>query len=279
MDITTILGVVLGFGVFIGGILSSGELGNFWDLPSFLIVIGGTLAAIIACFPLSTLKNMGKHFKLIISGGKHQPGPLIDSLVEFAQLARKNGLLALEEKANELEDPFFKRSIMLIVDAMEAEKVKEVLEAEVESMAERHSEEAAIYEKGAAFAPAFGMMGTLVGLINMLKNLNLAEGASDSIGQNMSVALVTTLYGVLLANLIFTPIGKKLEIRNTEEILYRQIIIDGVLGIQAGDNPKTLKERLVSSLSTKEQAKLLDEEGGGGGGKEKKPKKSKGKKE
>lgn len=277
MDITTILGIVIGFGVFVGGCLSSGSLGNFWDLPSLLIVIGGTLAAVVACFPLSTLKNVPKHFKLVISGGKHQPGPLIESLVEFAQLARKNGLLALEEKANELEDPFFKRSIMLIVDAVEAEKVKEVLEAEVESMAERHAEEAAIYEKGAAFAPAFGMMGTLVGLINMLKGLDLSSGASDTIGQNMSVALVTTLYGVLFANLIFTPIGKKLDIRNTEEILYRQIIIDGVLGIQAGDNPKSLKERLVSSLSSKQQALLLESEGGGGGGKEKKSKKSKGK--
>lgn len=276
MDITTILGIVMGAGVFVGGVLTSGKLGDFWDLPSFLIVIGGTLAAIVACFPLSTLKNVPKHFKLVISGGKFEPGPLIDSLVEFAQLARKNGLLALEEKANELEDPFFKRSIMLIVDAVEAEKVKEVLEAEVESMAERHGEEAAIYEKGAAFAPAFGMMGTLIGLINMLKNLNLDEGGSDTIGLSMSVALVTTLYGVMFANLIFTPIGKKLDIRNSEEILYRQIIIDGVLGIQTGDNPKALKERLVASLSSKQQAMLLESEGGGdGGGKEKKSKKKK----
>lgn len=277
MDITTILGIVIGFGVFVGGVLQSGSLGNFWDPASVIIVIGGTLAAIVSCFPLSTLKNIPKHFKLIISGGKFEPGPLIDSLVEFAQLARKNGLLALEEKANELEDPFFKRSIMLIVDAVEAEKVKEVLEAEVESMAERHAEEAAIYERGAAFAPAFGMMGTLIGLINMLKNLDLSSGASDSIGQNMSVALVTTLYGVMLANIIFTPIGKKLDIRNNEEILYRQIIIDGVLGIQTGDNPKALKERLVASLSSKQQAKLLESEGGGGdgGGKEKKAKKKK----
>ncbi len=127
-----------------------------------------------------------------------------------------------------------------------------------------------------AFVPAFGMMGTLIGLINMLKNLNLDEGGSDTIGLSMSVALVTTLYGVMFANLIFTPIGKKLDIRNSEEILYRQIIIDGVLGIQTGDNPKALKERLVASLSSKQQAMLLESEGGGdGGGKEKKSKKKK----
>ena len=216
---------------------------------------------------------------MVIQGNQFAPEPLIESLVEFAQLARKNGLLALEEKANELEDPFYKRSVMLIVDATEAEKVKEVLEAEVESMAARHDEEVAIYERGSAAAPAFGMIGTLIGLINMLKNMNLDDGASSSIGLNMSVALITTLYGVVLANLVFNPIAKKLEIRNNEEILYRQIIIDGVLGIQAGDNPKPLKERLVSSLKKSQQAALLDETGEGGGKKEKPAKKKKEKKE
>ncbi len=276
MDITTIIGVIAGFGIMISGILQSGSLLNFWDLASVLIVLGGTISAVVASFPLSALKNVGKHFSIIIKGNQFNPEPLIESLVEFAQLARKNGLLALEEKANELEDPFYKRSIMLIVDATEAEKVKEVLEQEVESMAARHDEEAAIYERASAYAPAFGMIGTLIGLINMLKNMNLDDGASESIGLNMSVALITTLYGVVLANLFFNPIAKKLEIRNNEEILYRQIIIDGVLGIQAGDNPKTLKERLVSSLTKKQQLLLLDENGGGGKS-AKKEKKAKGK--
>lgn len=271
MDVTTIIGIIVGFGVVVSGILQDGSIMNFVSLSSFLIVLGGTLAAVIACFPLSSLKNMGKHFKIIMQGKNFQPEPLIESLVEMAQIARKNGLLALEEKANELEDPFYKRSIMLIVDATEAEKVKEMLEAELESMAARHDEETAIYEKGAAFAPAFGMVGTLIGLINMLKSLNLDEGGSDTIGSSMSVALITTLYGVLIANLFFTPIAQKLQIRNSEEIVYRQIIIDGVLGIQAGDNPKSLKESLVASLTQKQQNGILDEEGGGGG----KPKKEK----
>ncbi|MCI9598007.1 MAG: motility protein A [Firmicutes bacterium] len=271
MDITTIVGVIVGFGLIVSSILKDGSIMNFVDPASLLIVIGGTLAAVFASFPLSTLKNMGKHFKIITQGKSFQPEPLIESLVEMAQLARKNGLLALEEKANELEDPFYKRSIMLIVDATEAEKVKEMLEAELESMAARHDEETAIYDKGASFAPAFGMIGTLIGLINMLKSLNLDEGGSDTIGSSMSVALITTLYGVLVANLIFSPISQKLQIRNSEEILYRQIIIDGVLGIQAGDNPKSLKESLVASLKKKQQAQLLDGEGGGGG----KPKKEK----
>lgn len=276
MDITTILGVVGGMVVVVAGMIESGSIGNFISLSSILIVLGGTFAAIIASFPLSMLKQIPKHFKIVITGSKFEPGPLIESLVEMAQLARKNGLLALEEKANELEDPFYKHSIMLIVDATEAEQVKYMLESEVDSMSERHEDEIAMYERGSAFAPAFGMVGTLIGLINMLKSMNLDEGGSESIGENMSVALITTLYGVVLANLFFNPIAKKLQIRNTEEILYREIIIEGVLGIQAGDNPKTLKERLVYSLSTKEQELLLNSEGGGDGeGKGKKAKKEK----
>lgn len=275
LDITTILGIVVGFVVIVAGILQSGEIGNFIDVASIFIVLGGTIAALVASFPLSILKNIGSHLKIAITANKYDPAPLVDSLVEFAQIARKNGLLALEEKANQLEDPFYKRSLMLIIDAAEAETVKEVLEAEIESMAARHDEQASLYVKGSAYAPAFGMIGTLVGLINMLKSMNLDEGGSDTLGTSMSVALVTTLYGCLIANLIFGPIAKKLELRNNEEILYRQIIVDGVLGIQAGDNPKSLKERLVSSLPTNKQLDLLDESGEGG----KKKKKKKGKKD
>ncbi len=273
LDITTIAGIVVGFVVIVAGILMSGSISNFISGSSVFIVLGGTLAAIVASFPLSILKNVGTHMKVAITANRYDPAPLIDSLVEFSQIARKNGLLALEEKANQLEDPFYKRSLMLIIDAVEAETVKEVLEAEIDGMAARHDEQASLYVKGSAYAPAFGMIGTLVGLINMLKSMNLDEGGSDQLGVNMSVALITTLYGCLLANLIFGPIAKKLELRNNEEILYRQIIVDGVLGIQAGDNPKSLKERLVSSLPTNRQLEILDESGEGGGKKKKKKKK------
>jgi len=273
LDITTIAGIVAGFAVIIAGILMSGSISNFISGSSIFIVVGGTLAAIVASFPLSILKNVGTHMKIAITANQYDPAPLIDSLVEFSQIARKNGLLALEEKANQLEDPFYKRSLMLIIDAVEAETVKEVLEAEIEGMAARHDEQASLYVKGSAYAPAFGMIGTLVGLINMLKSMYLDEGGSDQLGVNMSVALITTLYGCLLANLLFGPIAKKLELRNNEEILYRQIIVDGVLGIQAGDNPKSLKERLVSSLPTNKQLDILDESGEGGGKKKKKKKK------
>jgi len=248
---------------------------NFVDPASILIVFGGAISAVIASFPLGKLKNVGKHMTKLISGKKFQPEPVIETITEFAQLARKDGLLVLEEKANELQDPFFKKGILLVVDAMEAEKVREVLESEVASMIERHESEVEIYDKAAAYSPAFGMIGTLVGLINMLKSMDLSAGSSSSLGENMSVALVTTFYGCMLANLIFMPIAKKLRIRNEEEVLYKQVIIEGVVGIQAGDNPKILKEKLASLLHQARQEMVISGEEGGGGKKPKKEKKKK----
>lgn len=266
MDISSILGLVIGAGVILWGI-GFGSLGNFWDPSSLAIVIGGTVSAVIASYPLSRLKQLIKHSKILISGGKYRPEEAIDKLVELAQLARKNGLLALEEQANQLEDPFFKQGILLVIDAMDEEKVRAMLEQEIDNMIERHEASAEIYDKAAAFAPAFGMIGTLIGLINMLKGMDLSAGSSSSIGEDMSVALITTLYGCLFANLILMPIAKKLRIRNDEEILYKQIILEGVLGIQEGDNPKNLKEKLLSHLAEQHKAKILDSaESGDGGG-------------
>lgn len=281
MDLSTIIGLVVGAVLIVIVGIGPSELGNFWDLPSFAIVLGGCLSAVIASYPFGLLKDTVKQMKILLQGKRYPVGELIDTLVDMAQLARKNGLLALEEKANEQEDMFFRQGIMLIVDATEPEEVREMLENELDVMSQRHEEMIGIYEKAAAFAPAFGMIGTLVGLINMLKNMSLDAGGSDSIGKDMSVALVTTFYGCLLANLIFMPIAKKLRIRNEEELLYKQIMIEGILAIQSGDNPKFLKEKLVTYLGEKERRKILDPEGGGkdASGSKKKGKKDKGNKE
>ena len=262
MDISYILGVVVGLVFVLISIFLSGSVGNFLDPASVMIVIGGTIAAVIASYPLPMIMHQLKHLGIILKGNKFNPKPIIETLTEFAQEARKNGLLALEPKANELQDPFFRRAVMLIVDATEPDKVKEMLEGEIDSMAERHDADAAIWEKAAGVCPAFGMIGTLVGLINMLMSMNLDSGSSSSLGTNMAVAMITTFYGCLVANLFLSPVANKLKLRNDEEILYREIIVEGVLGIQAGDNPKTLNEKLVACLSTKDQNKLLDSGGG-----------------
>lgn len=259
MDLSSIIGWILGFAIIVFGITLD-KLGNFMDQSSVLIVMGGTIFAVMASYPFHELKNIGAHMKMIVQGNKYNPDKAIESLVELAQSARREGLLSLEEKAREMEDPFFRKSLLLIVDAMDEEKVRTMLEDEVACMEARHETGAGIYDKAASYAPAFGMIGTLVGLINMLKEMNLSDGASSSLGEQMSIALITTFYGCVLANLILMPIAKKLRIRNDEEVLYKQIIIEGVLGIQAGDNPKILRERLVSYLRQKQQRKLLEEE-------------------
>ena len=190
---------------------------------------------------------------------------IIDQLVDLAQTARKNGLLALEGKANEQEDPFFKQAIMLIVDANDPDKVRAILENDIECMSGRHEDAAGMYDKASAVAPAFGMVGTLVGLINMLKNMNLSGDGASSIGNDMGTALITTLYGCVLAHMVFGPIAANLRKRDEEEVLCKMIIVEGVMSIQAGANPKFLREKLMTFIEEKKRS-----EDGGGGKKSKK---------
>lgn len=264
MDLTSIIGVVIGMVliIFIG--IGPEDLGNFWDPASVAIVVGGTLAAVVASYPFHLLKETVKHTRILFQGKRYNVGSLIDTLVEMAQIARKNGLLALEEKANEQDDAFFQQGIMLIVDATEPEEVRSMMENELDLMSQRHEEGLGIYEKAAAYSPAFGMIGTLVGLVKMLMSMDLDTGGSSAIGPAMATALITTFYGCMLANMFFMPIEKKLRVRNEEELLYRQIMLEGILAIQAGDNPKFLKEKLFTYLGKRERDRILGEEGEGG---------------
>lgn len=268
MDITTIVGIIAGLILVTFGVVFDLEapslfvfenLKNFVDIPSLFIVLGGTLSAVVASYPLNNLKQIPKHVKILINGNKYDPMEYIDLLVEFSQVARKNGLLALEEMADKQTEPFFKESIMLIVDATDPEKVKSMLNNDLEYLADRHSDSVGMYEKASSYAPAFGMIGTLIGLVNMLKNIDFTEGSgASSLGGDMSVALITTFYGCILANLVFSPIAKKLSIRNDEEYLCKQIIIEGVLSIQSGENPKFMKEKLISYLSQEQRELALN---------------------
>lgn len=261
MDPSWLLGLVLGIFLVINGITDSfsamEKLNNFIDIPSVVITIGGTFAALIASYPFSMLTQIPKHIMILFRGGKYNIPKLVEQLVDLAMVARQNGLLALEEKAEEIKNPFLKQSILMIVDASDADKVREALEKELETMIVRHDQAAGFYEKGSGYAPAFGMIGTLVGLVNMLKGMNFDGDGASSLGQDMSVALITTFYGSALANLFFQPIAKKLRLRQDEEELYCSIIIEGVLAIMAGDNPKTLRERLLSNLKQSSRKKLL----------------------
>lgn len=278
MDISTILGIVIALVLMLFGMIFDsktmgidfGKVTNFLDVQSILIVIGGVIAILIASYPLSFFKLIPKHFKIIFGGNKYDTNALIDQLVDLAQIARKNGLLSLEEEAGKIEDPFFKNSVMMIVDVPDSEKIKEILNEELNYMDERHGESVSFYDMGAAIGPAFGMIGTLIGLINMLKGMDMDAGGSSSIGQDMSVALITTLYGSMLANVFFVPLARKLKLRNAEELLYKSIIIEGVLSIQSGDNPKFLKEKLQTFIAFSQRG---GEDAGEGGKAAKKGKK------
>lgn len=239
------------------------KLGNFLDVPSLLIVVCGTLSVVIACYP-KLAKSFPAHMKIMLRAKAFDPDIYVEKLTELAQIARKNGLLALEEKANEQTDPFFKQAIMLIVDANDPDRVRSILENDIEQTSARHQEVVAMYERGSNAAPAFGMIGTLIGLINMLKGLDGAD--MESLGPNMSVALVTTFYGSFLAHVIFNPIAANLTARDEEEVLCRQIIVEGIMAIQSGENPKFLRERLMTFMRQKSRE-------GGEGGQAKKGKK------
>ena len=281
MNINYIIGIAGAFGVFLLGCVMGINIGpsavgkdmitfelsnlwNFFDAASIFITIGCTIFIVAASFPGSMLKAMPKHFKIILNNKMFDPKGYIDQLVELAQLARKNGLLSLEEKANEQTDPFFKQAIMLIVDANDQDKVRGILENDIECMSARHEDAAALYDKASSVAPAFGMVGTLVGLINMLKSMNLSgDGGADSLGTSMGTALITTLYGCLLAHVVFGPVAQLLRGRDSEEVLCKQIIVEGVMAIQAGENPKSLRERLLTYMSQKQRE--MGGEGAGGG--------------
>lgn len=264
MNLTYIIGLVFAICVMVFGMITKtvngsmtfafDQIGNFFDASSVLIVIGCTIGVVVASFPGKMLASIPKHFGIILNTKKHKPQSYINDLVDLAQIARKNGLLALEEKAGAQKDPFFKQAIMLIVDANDPDKVREILNNDIETMSARHDSVAAMYEKASSVAPAFGMVGTLVGLINMLKNMNLDGGGQSSIGSDMGTALITTLYGCILAHVIFGPIATLLRTRDEQEVLCKMLIVEGIISIQSGENPKFLKDRLMTFLDQKQRA-------------------------
>lgn len=251
MDLLSILGFILGVGfILISIMLGDGwelvpkQLEGFFDPASIMIVLGGTIAALMISFPLKSFAKIPKHLKIIFAPKKYNPQQYIEQIVFFAKEARINGLLALEDKLSETKDKFLKNSILLVVDSVEPEKVRALLNKELEYLEERHAQDMAFYNKASEYAPAFGMIGTLIGLVNLLANLE----DTATLTANMAVALITTFYGTILANLIFKPIASKLKARHDEEYLCKLIISEGVQAIQDGDNPNFIQEKLTRLL-------------------------------
>lgn len=244
MDLSTIIGFLLGIFLVIWGIMQSGELVTFIHPASLAIVLGGTIGATLISFPLKKVLNTFKVVKNAFFEKGISQNKLLEDIMNLANIARKEGLLALEEAGEKAEDIFLKKGIMLIVDGTDPELVRNVLETELNFLEERHEEGQKVLETMAAFSPAFGMVGTLIGLVNMLKTLDDVS----TVGPNMSVALITTFYGSLFANLLFTPLANKLKGRSREELLVKEMIVEGLLSIQAGENPRIIEEKLKTFI-------------------------------
>ncbi len=245
MNLSIIIGWVICFGMVIFGIFQGGEILWFWDAPSMLITVGGTFGCLIAAFPLSYLAGLGKKLKMVFLPKKFKPEKYIDEIVEYAKIARGRGLLALEESANQCQDQFLKSALMLIVDANDTAKVRGMLDDAISFMCERHENGRSFFEKGVAVFPAFGMLGTLVGLVNMLNNM---ADDPNGLASGMATALITTFYGSLFANVLFNPMASSLKNSHEDELLCMQIIEEGVLAIAEGSNPRYIQEKLEFML-------------------------------
>ncbi len=256
MNIALILGWGIAIGCTIASIMMTGAIGDYIDPGSIFIVVGGTIGAWFAAMPMNDIKNIFTLVKVAMQNTELDLNQQIEDIVEMANIARKNGLLALEDKVNSMEDPFMKNGVMLILDGTDPELVKNVMETEVYFIDERHSRNAALFDKGSALAPAFGMIGTLIGLINMLQKLD----DPSNLGPSMAVALITTFYGVIIANIMFNPISSHLKAKSADEQIQKNIIIEGILSIQDGENPRVIRDKLKAFIS-KTAAASAGEEG------------------
>jgi chemotaxis protein MotA len=246
VDVSTIIGVVAGIILIMIGILIQGALGSFWDASAVFIVVGGTAAACFASYPLSTLKNSRRVLKNAFMEREYDTDLAIDQIGQLSVTAKKNGLLSLERVAKELNNPFLEKSALLVVDGMDPETIKNILNMELENMVRRHEEGEGILKTLGKYAPAFGMIGTLIGLITMLQKLDNPE----TLGPAMAVALITTFYGSVLANTIFLPLAGKLKFKSDQEVKYKLMIIEGILSVQAGDAPMMIEEKLKTFMET-----------------------------
>ncbi len=259
MDLASIIGMVLCFVMFAYGIIDNAGLENlprYLDFPSAVITFGGSFFAVMASFSMSDYVAGLKSFLLIFKSPSSDVRGMIQKIIDLSNVARKEGLLSLEEAAGDLEDEFMKKGILLIVDGTDPELVRGIMETELISTEDRHKTKISFWDTLGAMGPAWGMIGTLIGLVNMLYEMD----DPSKIGPSMAVALITTLYGSILANWICAPVAAKLKVNDAQEIMIKEIMIEGLLSIQAGENPRVIEEKLKSFLAPGDR---ITQDGGG----------------
>lgn len=267
MDIATIAGLVLGFGaIFLAGFMGHTDPGIiFGNKEAIVLIVFGTLGATVTSFPLRTfMRGFFGGFKTAFVEVNYHERDVISTLVSFAEKARREGLLALENEAAALDDEFMRKGIQLVIDGRDTEIIRKVLETEVSNTQELGSKSEAVFTCMGGYSPTLGIIGTVLGLIGMLKSLE-DMGASTNIAGNIGVAtaeaFVATFFGIMLANLLWLPLGSKIKERNGQLLLMREIMIEGILAIQAGDNPRLLEEKLLAFLDPKERETEIEEGG------------------
>jgi len=259
MDATTIIGIVAGLVLVLGAIATQPGATFFFNFPSVMIVLGGTVGATLINFPAKDVLSVFRVMKKIFLTQAATYTDVIDRMVRLAEIARREGILAIERHLDEIQDEYMRRGIQYAVDGTEPEYIRAIMESELSSQEERHRLGQGIFLAMATYSPAFGLIGTVIGLIQMLRALN----NPDQIGAGMATALVTTFYGAIMAYGLFLPIAGKLYNRSREERHQKELVLEGILAIQSGDNPRIVREKLLTFLSLSKRAQLQAQEGAG----------------
>ncbi len=244
MDIATILGVISAFGLVCIAIFMGGGIQLFLNIPALMIVTGGTLGATMINYPLKEVFGVFSVVKKALFTKNSPVDDLIKKFIKFANKSRKEGILSLESEIKDVTDEFLKKGVQLSIDGLEPQEIRDVLETEVDFIRTRHQLGAEIFATMGAFAPALGMIGTLIGLVQMLQTMD----DPGSIGPAMAVALLTTFYGSIIANIVCLPIAGKLRTRSKEEVLAKEMSIQGIISISNGDNPRILEQKLLAFI-------------------------------
>lgn len=251
-----LIGLVFGSVLLLWAMNDGGQDVNFFNLPSIVITIVGSFCALLISFPLKVLIKIPIVLKNLLIFPKDNKIELVTLFSDLSRKARKDGLLALEDNLGEIDDEFLTSGLQMVIDGVEPDIIKDILDLKLETIEKRHRTGQKVFEKWAELAPAFGMIGTLIGLIIMLSGLDDAA----SIGSGMATALLTTLYGALIANLVLIPIASNLSSQTEEELFTGELMIEGVLEIQSGSNPRILEEKLMTYLSPEEQLSLKSQD-------------------
>jgi chemotaxis protein MotA len=255
MDLATVIGLTLAWGAVIYSMFhaSHGAVGAYFKPAEIFLVFGGSIGAAMLCMPLHHLTNAVGYLKKWLFNKEAHVDHIIKEMVQYAETARRDGVLALEAVAREAPDPFLRRGLQLTIDGTDPEIIERILRIEIEAMAERHKHGKHLFHTLAKFGPGFGLMATLIAQVAMFRNLG---GEASVIGQALAIALTGTLYGCMLQNLMAGPIAEKLALRSQEEVFVKEIILQGVLSIQAGNNPRVVEMQLLSFLSSTQQQTL-----------------------